>query len=87
MLRYTFRLSVFQKGQPAEKLDSVQEFSDATELANALVSFAAMQSLVRTKPQVIPLYARRGKQISLPPAKEGYGPETYVVIEEMTQIA
>ena len=82
-MKYKFEVLVFQNGMLDEVGETpVHEFTDAAELAEALIYFAAWQSGMRLNPHVLPLWDGPPK-IRLPNPQQGLGPETYFVIRRV----
>ncbi len=83
MVRYRFKFLIFERDNFREEVTTTQGFIDDDAVVQAMVSFAAMQSLVRSNPLVMPLYTPE-MPINLPPSNNGYGPDTIVVIASAT---
>jgi hypothetical protein len=79
-----FRYLIFEDDCFVEELTAVHEFANVVECARVLASFAARQSGIRVNPRVIPLYSTKNI-LSLPPRTRGYGPNTWVVIKDVSQ--
>jgi hypothetical protein len=87
MIRYTFRVLVFQNGNLDDTLEFEHIFADMDTLLRALVVFSARNSEARRRPQVRDIHQRPTvPPIDLPHTKNGYGPDTVVVIESMTLV-
>ena len=87
-MKFKFTMQIMQKGIFDETLEVVQEFDSALELAQALAIFAAQNSADRLSPSVREIYTHTSgkKTIDLPKAKEGYGPDTSVVIKKVEEV-
>lgn len=87
LLRVKISFIIFQRGHLTERAETQQVFTDAFQLAQALVKFVAQESAVRLDPQVTLVYNNGDEPfIDLPPATVGYEPGTNVVIEKITQL-
>ncbi|MFH1146019.1 MAG: hypothetical protein V1707_03605 [bacterium] len=86
MKKFRLKFLIFQNGRMVEELETEQDFTDDMQLIQALVNFAAHESVVRLEPQVRVLYINGGHTISLPSARDGYGPATNVVIKEIVTL-
>lgn len=83
-MRCKFLFLIFQNGKVDEEKETIQEFADTAQLAQAIVKFAASESPLRLNPSVTLIYDGEGPSITLPRARQGYGPATNVVIKEVT---
>lgn len=84
MIKAEFTLMVIQDDILDETLEVVQEFKCLTELFEAICSFTAMQSKAALKTsEVRAMFSGKRAKISLPPTKQGYGPNTVVVISKI----
>jgi hypothetical protein len=86
MMLFKFMFLIFQNGRFTEELVTYQHFADYDQLILALVRFCAMQSSMRLSPKIRRIYMGSGPDINLPKAQDGYGPETFVVIKEITAL-
>lgn len=86
MLTYELTFRIFQHGRFAEELTAKTQFDDADDLANELIRFAAREARMRHDRPVYEL-GMQDSAIQLPASRQGYGPNTRVVITKATRVA
>ena len=84
-MRLKIKLLIFQEGEMDEEVEIEQEFPNLTDILEALKHFAARESAMSLKPQVLEIWSD-GPKINLPASKQGYGPMTNLVIKEITPV-